>query len=192
MKKLFHLSMISGIFLCLSSCSKSANDLVANEISVKKGTSQVTGKGPGIFTPKNNPSSPIFTSNWSKFYPFINQPYAQELGEDNGAVFNSGELVVFYVTLSQEVADEIPVSATLSTIDDATGQPIETYNLISYRDAGAVDAIIPDELIGSPFMVALVNLGSQYIDKTITLSSSIEFNNGYSPAQITRAFRVAQ
>jgi hypothetical protein len=192
MRKLFHLGMIACIFFSLSSCTKSASDLVANEKSVKTGTSQANNKGVVTLAPNNGHLGPIISSNWSKFYPFVNQPYAQELGEDNGAVFNSGALAVFYVILSEEVRDEIPVSATLSTIDDATGQSIETYKLIYYRDAGTVDAIVPDELAGTPFMFALVNLGSQYIDKAITLSSSIEFNNGYSPAQITRAFSVTQ
>jgi hypothetical protein len=184
MKKLFHLGMIAGIFFSLSSCSKSAGDLAANE---KATTSQAAKMIPG-----NQQNDPIFTSQLSKLYPFINQPYAQELGEDNGALITSGDVAVFYVILSPSVANEIPVSATLSTIDDATGQPIETYNLISYRDVGTVDAIVPEELVGTPFMVALVYLGDQYNDKTITLSSNIEFSIGNSPAQITRAFRVTQ
>ena len=181
MKKLFHLGMIAFIVLMLSSCSKSAGDLVANE---KASTTQVAKMIPG-----NQLNDPIFTSQLSKFYPFINQPEDMEIG-DNGAAISTGQLAVFYVILSQDVANEIPLSATLSTIDDATGQILETYNLISYRDVGTVDAMVPDELAGTPFMVALVNLGSQYTDKTITLSSEIQFNNAFSPARMDRAFTV--
>ena len=114
-----------------------------------------------------------------------------EIG-DNGAAISSGQIAVFYVTLDPSVANEIPVSATLSTIDDATGLPIETFNLISYRDAGTVDAVIPDALVGTAYMMALVYLGNQYLDKTITLASEIQFNNAYTPARLDRAFTVIQ
>jgi len=191
MKKLFHLGMIAGIFFSLSSCSKSAGDLVANEKSVKTGMDQITGKHLVTLNPRNLQTDPIFTSQLSKFYPFINQPYDLELG-DNGATLNSGELAVFYVILSDLVMNETPVSATLSMIDDATGQTIETFNLISYRDVGTVDAIVPIGLETTPFMVALVNLGSQYIDKTVTLASDIQFANAYTPARLERAFTVIQ
>src|SRR6185436_14278945 len=145
MKKLFHLGMIATIVLIVSSCSKSGSDLVTNE---KATTTQVAKMIPG-----NQLNDPIFTSQLSKFYPFINQPEDMAIG-DNGAAISTGQLAVFYVTLSPSVANEIPVSATLSTIDDATGQTIETYNLISYRDVGTVDAIVPTELEGTPFMLA--------------------------------------
>jgi hypothetical protein len=184
MKKLFHLGMIAGIFFSLSSCSKSAGDLVSNE---KATTSQVAKMIPG-----NQLSDPIFTSQLSKFYPFINQPEEMELG-DNGAAISSGQIAVFYVILSPDVANEIPVSATLSTIDDATGMQIETYNLISYRDVSTVDVIVPEDLVGTPFMLALVYLDNNlYLDKTITLSSDILFNNAYTPARLERAFTVVQ
>jgi len=184
MKKLFYLGIIALTVITVSSCSKSAGDLVANE---KATNTQVAKMKIGI-----QASDPIFTSLLSKFYPFINQPEVMELG-DNGAAISSGQIAVFYVILSPDVANEIPVSATLSTIDDATGLPIETYNLISYRDAGTVDAIIPEDLVGTPFMLALVYLDNNlYLDKTVTLSSSIEFNNAYTPARLERAFTVVQ
>jgi hypothetical protein len=181
MKKPFHLGMIASIVFIMSSCSKSAGDLVAKENAT---ASQVAKMSPG-----NPLSDPIFSSQLSKFYPFINQPEDMQLG-DNGAAISTGQLAVFYIQLSPDVANEIPVSATLSTIDDATGQTIETYNLISYRDAGTVDALVPAELEGTPFMLALVHLEGQYTDKTITLSADIQFNNAYAPARLERAFTV--
>jgi hypothetical protein len=183
--------MIASFALIVSSCSKSSGDLAANENAAK--ASVVNNSKTSLIKPKSgNPlSGPIIGSQWSQLYPFINQPYDLELG-DNGATINSGQLAVFYVTLSPDVANEIPVSATLTTVDDATGLPIETFNLISYRDAGTVDAIIPDALVGTPFMFAMVNLGTQYIGKTVTLHSDIEFNGGFSPAQLNRAFTVTQ
>ena len=184
MKKIFHLGIIALTVITVSSCSKSADDLVANE---KATTTQAAKMIPG-----KQLSDPIFSSQLSKFYPAINQPEEMELG-DNGAAISSGQIAVFYVILSPDVANEIPVTATLNTIDDATGQTIETYKLISYRDAGTVDAIIPEELVGTPFMLALVYLDNNlYIDKTITLSSEIQFNNAYSPARLERAFTVTQ
>ncbi len=181
MKRTFYPGLIAGIVLVLSACSKSAGDLVAKE----KNSAAQTAK----MNPVNQQNNPIFASQFSKFYPFINQPEEMEIG-DNGAAIASGQIAVFYVVLAPEVANEIPVTATLSTIDDATGDIIETYNLISYRDAGTVDANIPEALVGTPFMFAMVNLGSNYIDKTVTLSSYIEFNNAYSPARLERAFTV--
>jgi hypothetical protein len=42
-------------------------------------------------------------------------------------------------------------------------------------------------------MFALVPLSDLlYLDKTITLSSEIQFNAGYSPARLERAFTVVQ
>ena len=184
MKKTFHLGMIAAMVFVLSSCSKSTGDLVAVEKATA--TEQVAKMTPG-----NQLNGPIFTSQLSQFYPSINQPEEMEIGE-NGAAIGTGQIAVFYVTLDPSVANEIPVSATLNTIDDATGQTFETYNLISHRDAGTVDAIIPEPLVGTPFMFALVYLGSQYTDKTITLASEIQFNNAYSPARMDRAFTVIQ
>ena len=181
MKKLFHIGMIASIVLIVSSCSKSAGDLAANE---KTANAKLTKLNSG-----NQSSGPIFTSQLSKFYPFINQPEEMELG-DNGAAISAGQVAVFYVILSPDVANEIPVSATFNTIDDATGEVIETYNLISYRDVGTVDVIVPVELEGTAFMFVLVTLSDQYLDKTITLSSEIQFNNAYSPARLERAFTV--
>jgi hypothetical protein len=183
MKKLFHTGLIASVLFVMSSCSKSSSDLVANE---KAERLQVVKTKSG-----NQLSDPVFTSQLSKFYPAINQPEEMELG-DNGAAISTGQIAVFYVILSPDVANEIPVSATLNTIDDATGQTIETYNLISYKDAGTVDAIVPEALVSTPFMLALVYLGDQYNDKTITLSSEIQFNNAYSPARLERAFTVVQ
>ena len=183
MKKLFHLGMIASILFVMASCSKSASDLAANEKTKQLQLAKIKAG--------NQPSDPVFTSQLSKFYPAINQPEEMELG-DNGAAISTGQIAVFYVILSPDVANEIPVSATLNTIDDATGQTIETYNLISYKDVGTVDAIVPEALVGTPFMVALVYLGDQYNDKTITLSSEIQFNNAYSPARLERAFTVVQ
>ena len=112
MKKLFHIGMIASIVLIVSSCSKSAGDLAANE---KTANAKLAKLNNG-----NQSSGPIFTSQLSKFYPFINQPEEMELG-DNGAAISAGQVAVFYVILSPDVANEIPVSATLNTIDDATG-----------------------------------------------------------------------
>jgi hypothetical protein len=182
MKKLFHPGTIAGIVLILSSCSKSSSDLAANE----KATAAQVAK---MNNPANQTSDPIFSSQLSKFYPFINQPYDMEMG-DNGAALNTDDLAVFYVILSPDVANLTPTVATLNTVDDATGQTIETFNLISYKDIGTVDAFVPGELVGTPFMVALVPLGSQYTGKTVTLTSYIEFNGAYSPARLERAFTV--
>jgi hypothetical protein len=181
MKKIFHPGMIASLVLIVSSCSKSGSDLVAKE---KAADTPVT-----TMKQVNQPSDPGITSQFSKFYPFINQPTEMQLGDYSSAI-STGQIAVFYVQLSPDVANETPLTATLSTVDAATGQTIETFNLISYKDVGTVDAFVPAELVGTPFMVALVNLGSQYTDKMITLTSDIQFNNGFSPARLDRAFTV--
>jgi hypothetical protein len=191
MKKNFHLGMFAIIVVITSSCTKSGSDLVANEAQSKSKISNSSKMHHINLGSGNLNSGPIISSQLSKFYPFINQPEPMELG-DNGAAISSGQVAVFYVVLSPDVANQTPVNATLNTIDDATGQIIESYKLISYNDVAGVDAIVPDELAGTPFMVALVHLSDQYIDKTITLTSDIEFPNAYSPARLERAFTVVQ
>ena len=185
MKKLFHPGIIALLVITISSCSKSAGDMVA--IDQENATNPRDAK----MAPGSQLNDPIITSQLSKFYPSIVQPFPLDLG-DNGATINYDQIAVFFVTLSPDVANEIPVSATLTTYDDATGDAIETFKLISYLDIGTVDAIVPEDLLGTPFMVALVYLGNQYLDKTITLTSEIEFNNAYSPARLDRAFTVIQ
>lgn len=185
MKKLFHLGIVALIAFSVSSCTKSAGDLLSKENSTNTEKQSI-----GTSKPVKNPNSPISPLDLTKIYNFINQPFEMELGLDNGEAIQSGQIAVFYVTLSQVIADEYPFNATLTTTDASTGEPIETYKLISYRDVGTVDAIVPDELVGTPFMVALVYLGDQYNNRTITLSSEIEFGLFNTTAQLERAFDV--
>ena len=185
MKKLFHPGIIALLVIAISSCSKSAGDMVAVEQE-----NAINPKNAGM-SPGNQLNNPIITSQLSQFYRSIVQPFPLEIG-DNGATINVDQIAGFFVTLSPDVANQIPVSATLTTYDDATGDAIETYRLISYMDIGTIDAIVPEDLVGTPFMVALVYLGNQYLDKTITLTSEIEFTNAYSPARLDRAFTVIQ
>jgi hypothetical protein len=190
MKKFFHLGMIASIVFMMSSCSKSSSDLAANERTAKAGAN-ASMAGLAKLNPVKQHVGPIISSNLSKFFPSINQPFEMPLG-DAGSVINSGQIAVFYVLLAPDLMNETPGVATLSTIDELTGNTLETYNLISCKDVETVDAFVPAELVGTTYMVALVHLGDQYVDKMITLKSHIEFSTVYTDAQIARAFSVIQ
>lgn len=189
MKKLFHLGIVALIAITVVSCSKSAADLTANENS--NAEMNYSGKK-GISSPNqgNGPSAPIFNEPWSKFYPFINQPIDYELGSDDGTALYTGQIAVFYIVLSDEMAEKQFESAKLTTTDSETGMAIGSYDLISYSNSGMVDILIPEALEGKYFMFAIVPLDLEYTDRTVTLSSYLEYNGSFSSAQIDRAFSV--
>ena len=188
MKKLFHLGIIALFAFTVSSCSKSATNLAPNEQQVPVNSSKAKA---GSSQKVAHHTSPFFQLEDSKFYPFINEPYDMPLG-DAGSVMGTGEYTFFYVLISPDISILTPDVATLTTTDVATGGPIQTYNLISYKDAGSVDAKIPEELIGTTFMFAYVLMDDRYTDIMISLSSYIEINGAFTIAQLPRAFSVVQ
>lgn len=194
MKKIFHLGIIAIAALSVSSCSKSGADLLAKEQkdqAAQQNQSMQQKKITFLNTRNHHANGADIWLDASKIYPFINQPLEMQLGTPDSKI-TTGQIAVFYVILSDDVANLTPTTAVLNLSDDATGQVIATYNLISYRDVGTVDAFVPAELANVPFMCALVSLDDQYIDKSISLNSYIEYNNAFTGANLTRAFNVTQ
>lgn len=193
MKKIFHLGIIAIAILSLSSCSKSGADLLANTQDEKTAqqNQSLQQKKISFLNNRNHHFNPA--NIWldaSKFYPFINQPYEMQLGNPDSKIVQ-GQLAVFYIVLTDEAANLTPTTAVLNLSDDETGQVIATCNLISYKNIGTVDAFVPAELVNIPFMCALVNIDSEYVDKTISLNSYIEFDNGaFTGANLSGAFIV--
>ncbi len=191
MKKLFHPGIIAIMALSVYSCSKSSNDLKAKEQTPVPKNQSMQEKKTAFVNLRNHHTNDVdIWLDAAKFYPFINQPVDMQLGTPD-ATLATGQTAVFYIILSDDVANLTATSATLSTSDDATGDVIATYNLISYKDLGTVDAIVvPAELANVPFMCAIVNLNDQYTNKSISLSSHIEFNNIGTGANLSQAFNV--
>jgi hypothetical protein len=191
MKKLFRLGMIATVALSFCSCSKSSKDVLAKEKTAEMTNQSMQQKKIAFLKTRNLHTSDVDT--WldaAKFYPFINQPAEMQLGVP-GATLSTGQTAVFYIILSDDVANLTATSATLTASDDATGDEIATYNLISYQNLGTVDAVVvPAELTNVPFMCAIVNLNDQFTNRTISLSSHIEFNNIGTGANLSQAFTV--
>jgi len=183
MKKFIHLGIIACIALTISSCSKSANDMVINQkeskAESKKGSEtesalQVQGMSP---------------DGQSAILPFIVQPFELKLG-DMTRELPTGSTGVFYVTLSGSFANDPPSAATFTLKDDNTGDEIETYTLIPSDEAESYGIVVPDKLVGQKFMFAIVDLGELYNDKAVALHSEITVNGSTSIAQFDHAFSV--
>jgi hypothetical protein len=191
MKKLFHFGIIAIMALSFNSCSKSSTDLKAKEQTSVTKNQSLQEKKTSFLSMRNHHTSDVdIWLDAAKFYPFINQPVDMQLGTPD-ATLSTGQTAVFYIILSDDVANLTATSATLTASDDATGNEVATYNLISYKDLGTVDAVVvPAELANVPFMCAIVNLNDQYTNKSISLSSHIEFNNVGTGANLSQAFNV--
>ncbi len=185
MKKLFHpgiYAIIASIAITVASCSKSANDIVITEQSVKK-------ELPSMKMGKQAISPSIMVEEGSKFYSMINQPYEFKLGVP-GSYLPQGSIAVFYVILSAEFAKDPPSSATLNLMDDETGDVIDKYELISKEAAGEYNITVPVELAGYPFLVGIVELNEPYNNRTIALHSEITVSGNTTVAHFGTAFSV--
>ncbi|HWR33487.1 MAG TPA: hypothetical protein VN451_08180 [Chitinophagaceae bacterium] len=192
MKKIFHLGIIAITALSVSSCTKSGADLLAKEQKekdVQQNQSLQQKKISFLGTRNHHVNNANIWLDASKIYPFINQPLEMQLGNPDSKI-TQGQIAVFYIVLSDDVADLIPTTAVLNLSDDETGDIISTHNLISYKDVGVIDAFVPAELVNIPFMCALVPLDSRHIDKTISLNSYIEYIGAFTGASLSGAFKV--
>jgi hypothetical protein len=184
MKKLFHPGIFAIIAFVVSSCSKSANDMVVPEKSpIKESVLLTTGKNVNI------PEAPI--AGAIKFLNFINQPYEFKLGiPDSYLDAREGESLVFYVVLSSDFPKEEPSNATLTTLDDKTSDIIQECKLISSKEAFSYGIHVPFELSGSEFMFGIVEMNDQYSGRTIALHSEITVNGETVTAQLDHAFSI--
>lgn len=189
MKKLFHQLGIIAIFaITVTSCSKSSNDLAANEK-----TAAVEPSGMQI----GNSNYGTILNNETEIFNFINQPIELELGVPERSFLNegNGEFAVFYVLVSPDFINEPMKIATLSAADNSIGEIIGTYELINSTYADNYGVIVPDKLKDRPSMFALINLREafgEHANVPINLYSEIVTEYGTLVSRMPNAFVYQQ
>jgi len=162
------------------SCSKSADQLAG-----------LQAPGDGNARMGKSREAANASDTWTKVYPEINQPRATVLGNFDSYLFD-GDQAVFYVVINGR--DDLPqlLSGTLTLVDEATGDEIQTIDMIPYYDPAASNLYMPPgDVMLSPYMLAVVNINSQYVGKTVTLQSSIQLPDGeISTTSLQAAFIV--
>lgn len=188
MKKLIHLSIVAIFAITVTSCSKSSNDLAANEK-----TAAVEPSGMQI----GNSNYGTILNNETEIFNFINQPIELELGVPEKSFLNegNGEFAVFYVLVSPDFINEPMKIATFSTADNSTGEIIGTYELINSTYADNYGVIVPDKLKDRPSMFALINLREafgEHANVPINLYSEIVTEQGTLVSRFPAAFVYQQ
>lgn len=189
MKKLFHQLGIIAIFaITVTSCSKSSNDLVANEK-----TAAVEPSGMQI----GNSNYGTILSNETEIFNFINQPIELELGVPERSFLNegNGELAVFYVLVSPDFINEPMKIATFGTVDNSTGEVIRTYELINSTYADDYGVTVPERIKDRPSMFAVINLTEafgEHANVPINLYSEIITEQGTLVSRFPAAFVYQQ
>lgn len=181
MKNLFHLGSIAVVTILFCSCSKSADDLLIDEKI--KNESPVSARGVSEAA-----AEPL--ESGTAIYPLINEPYLVKLGDENTSLIYGGEYAVFYVTVTPEIMVQEMETAQLTISQEPSGQEMGTYNLISYKDADQYGINTPEDLLGIPYMFAIVNLHDldAYPRSLFTLSSLIATNQLNARAYLYNAF----
>jgi len=189
MKKLFHQLGIIAIFaITVTSCSKSSNDLAANEksVAVKASSMQIANSNYGTVL-----------DNETEIFKRINQPIEMELGDPEKSFLSesSGEFVVFYVLVTPDYMNEPMKSATLSTAESNAGEVFGTYELINSSYAESYGVTVPDKLKDVPCMFALINLKEgfgEHPNVPINLYSEILTEKGTLVSRMPNAFVYQQ
>ena len=165
MKTIFHLCVVAIFSLAAVSCTKS--DLIEQHST----------------TPPN--TDPVIDS---KINRFIVEPSAMELGTAS-AVMHQGDRVTIFLPYS--VGNETFVSTTVTMTDDATGLPINTYDLLSYTDPSASQLGLPDNMIYHPefFFVTFV-ADENYTGKTVSITTNLAGQTVSSTDVLNAAFSV--
>ena len=165
MKTIFHLCTIALLCFVTLSCTKT--DL-----------SKLTAEP----APNNDPA--ISSGIERK----IVQPIEVELGTPD-AIFHQGETVTIFIPYS--IANETFTSTKITMTDDATGLPINTYDLVSSNDPSASQLTLPATVQNKPqfFFVSFV-ADEGYTGKTISITTNLEGQVTYSADELKTAFTV--
>lgn len=164
--------LLTGVFAILTfalvSCSKSKDQLAASDAA------------PGTQKMARSRESAMDDS-WSAIYPAITQPRATELGKPD-SYLQTGDQAVFYVVITGDPTANI-YQGELTLSDDATDEAIASYPMLPHTDPAVAGLDVPEEIIQSqqPFMVAIVDIGSQYTGKTIALTSAVRVHSVLGP-----------
>lgn len=191
MKKLFHLGIVALFAITVSSCSKSTNDLVANQKDEPSNALTRGKNSKGLL----NGYKPSEAGEWgdSKFFPFVIQPHELMLGDpDNSILHTDGnEYVVFFVLISYNYSEIPAETASLTLYDDMNNEIINMYDLITVENASGYGVKVPEDLSGQEVYFAMVPMSDLvgHMNNTVSLFSDITTAKGTTNAQLTQAFR---
>jgi hypothetical protein len=168
MKTIFHLCIIAILSLAAISCTKSDLSRLTAEQPVD------TNTDPFIY---------------SKIERNIVEPFEVQLGTPD-AVFQEGEKVTIFLPYS--IANETFSTAKVTMTDDATGLPINTYDLLSYNDASASQLALPASLSDhkQPFFFISFIADEGYAGKTVSITTTLEGQATNSTDVVNAAFSV--
>jgi hypothetical protein len=125
----------------------------------------------------------------SKIYPYVMQPYEMTLGKA-GSIFKTGDKVVIFLPY-QAANDEI-VSAQATVTDATTQEIIGTYEMIFSTDPNLGDILVPGELEGTIYMVAVLPIDDAYKTKLVNISTYISGSRVSSSDELVNAFGVEE
>ncbi|MGQ0738284.1 MAG: hypothetical protein ACT4OJ_04420 [Bacteroidota bacterium] len=169
MKNLFRLSALAVLTGAFVSCSKSADNLTDSDNAPAGARMNMSRDASAAET-------------WTKIYPGVAEPRITMLGNPDSYLYTDDQ-TVFYVIVSSDADSQESFSGTLTLTDDATGDPIQTYTMLSDKDPAAANLIVPEEILQGQlrFMFAVVTLDSQYTGKTVSLNSAIATDSPILP-----------
>jgi hypothetical protein len=165
MKTIFHLCTIALLSFVTLSCTKT--DL-----------SKLTAE------PAPNNDAAIT----SRIERNIVQPIEVELGTPD-AIIHQGETVTIFLPYS--IANETFAATKITMTDDATGLPINTYDLVPSTDPSASQLTLPGTIFNEPqfFFVSFV-ADEAYAGKTVSITTNLEGQVTYSIEELKAAFSV--
>lgn len=177
MKKFFHLAVVAIAATAFVSCSKSSDQLATsttNESAVSMKRSRDAA----------NP-----WEMWIKVFNEINQPRPVVLGNPDSYLYD-GEQPVFYFIISSDVTSDA-YTGTVNLVDEATGNIIQTVNLLPDYDPAGVNLDVPAEVSQFHYMFAPVTIDSQFAGKTVSFQATIQLPTGeVANATLQNAFVV--
>jgi hypothetical protein len=165
MKMIFRLCAIAFFSIALSSCSKT-------DLSIPQGGAP--------------PTPDAFIS--SRIEPNIVEPADMTLGTTS-AVLHQGDKMTIFVPYS--ISNESFVTATVTMTDDATGLPINTYDLVPSTDALASNITLPQSLFNQQNFYFLSFIADEnYGGKTVTITTTLVGEVTHSTEVLNAAFSV--
>lgn len=177
MKKLFHTGAFILIVGTFFACSKSTNDLPAPGADQQRMSRSRDAADP--------------SEMWSKILPEIVEPRATALGNPDSYLFG-GDQAIFFVMISGETSSD-SYSGSIVMRDAATGNVIQTYNMLPDTDTAAAGLILPETITlnGFRYLFVPVDIDAQYAGMTVTMETTVQQPNGEtSQSSLASAFTV--
>ena len=124
----------------------------------------------------------------SRIDRFIMEPTSMELGTPDAIVHEGNQVTIF---LPYEIVNDNFVSAMITMTDDATGLPVNTYELVSSKDPSASQLVLPEDLSDNAdfFFVTFV-ANEDYTGKSISITTKLIGHSTSSTDVLNSAFSV--